>query len=280
MVGSAVPIGIQEQPLKLNPSEGYVARAIRSIDFKSTVDSHKIAVTLLKEGQIAEADYLANTKGSKSFDEFLDHIGTRVSLKPPCPFTAFGLLYEIDGTETIAWRDRINEVVFEISTLMPNVEADTYQARKKSHMGNCLVLVVFNQSNQSWKWDHFESQATLVNIVITPANRVSSQESSDDFEHEYFQVEVHTKEEYQNISAAAETKVVSKATLAPFVRMLALDANIFSECARNELTGDNEFPSSWRYRMQEIIQLRERTQQRVHDDGDTLAKRYDFSRWT
>jgi len=280
MIGSAVPFAISEQPLKLNPNESYVDRAIRNLDRKSTVDSHKIGVTLLKDGQTEETNYLANTSGTASFDGFLNAVGTRMSLQPPCAFVPFGLEYETDGTETIAWRDRINEIVFEISTLMPNVEGDGYQARKKSHMGNCLVLIIFNQSNQPWKWDYFKSQATLVNIVITPANYVSSQESSDRFEHEYFQVEVLTKEEYQNISAAAETKVVSKATLAPFVRMLALNANIFSECARNESIGDSEFPSSWRYRLQEIIQLKERTQQRVHDNEDTLAKRYDFSRWT
>ncbi|KAK5947919.1 Tuberous sclerosis 2-like protein [Knufia fluminis] len=280
MIGSAVPFALPEQPLKLNPNESYVDRAIRALDRKSTVDSHKIAVTLLKDGQTEETEYLANTTGTASFEGFLERIGARMSLEPPCAFVPFGLAYEIDGTETIAWRDRINEIVFEVSTMMPNVEGDEYQARKKSHMGNCLVLIIFNQSNGPWKWDYFKSQATLVNIIITPADRVSSQEASDDFEHEYFQVEVLTKEEYQNISAAAETKVVSKATLAPFVRMLALNATIFSECAQNESTGDNEFPSSWRYRLQEIVQLRERTQQRVHDQEDTLAKRYDFSRWT
>jgi len=280
MIGSAVPFALSEQPLKLNSNESYVDRAIRALDRKSTVDSHKIAITLLKEGQTEESEYLANVSGTTSFDGLLDTIGTRMSLKPPCAFVPFGLAYEIDGTETVAWRDRINEMVFEVSTMMPNVEGDPYQARKKSQVGNCLVLIVFNQSNRPWKWQNFKSQATLVNIVITPANRVSRHESSDDFEHEYFQVEVLTQEEYQNISAAAEIKVVSKATLAPFVRMLALNANIFSECARNESTGDTEFPSSWRYRLQEIVQLRERTQQRVHDNEDSLAKRLDFSRWT
>ncbi|KAK5082529.1 Tuberous sclerosis 2-like protein [Exophiala xenobiotica] len=280
MIGSAVPFALSEQPLKLNPNESYVDRAIRTLDRKSTVDSHKIAITLLRDGQTEESEYLANMSGSTSFDGFLDTIGTRMSLKPPCAFVPFGLAYDIDGTETVAWRDRINEIVFEVTTMMPTVEGDPYQTRKKSQVGNCLVLIVFNQSNRPWKWDNFKSQATLVQIVITPANRVSKHESSDDFEHEYFQVEVLTKEEYQNTSAAAEVKVVSKATLAPFVRILALNANIFAECARNESTGDAEFPSSWRYRLQEIVQLRERTQQRVHDNEETLAKRYDFSRWT
>ena len=280
MVGSAIPVDVSEQPLKLNSSEAYVGRAIRAIDYISTVDSHKVAVTLLKDGQTEESAYLANTEGTKSFNDLLDQIGTRVSLEPPCSFTPFGLLDDVDGKETIAWRDRINEVVFEISTFMPNVANDEYQARKKSHLGNCLVLVVFNQSNEEWKWEYFKSQATLVNIVITPTNRVSKEESSDEFDHEFFEVRVLTAEEYQNISAAAETKVVSKATLAPFVRMLALNENIFSECARNELTGDHEFPSSWRYRMKEIIKLRQTTQSRLAEEEDSLFKQYDFTRWT
>lgn len=280
MIGSAIPIPVTEQPLKLNSNEPYVSRALNIIDRMPTVDSHGIAVTLLKNGQTSEPEYLANETGTPSFDAFLSSIGTRVSLQPPCRFIPFGLVFDQDGKETVAWRDRINEIVYQISTLMPNVEEDQYQARKKSHLGNCLVLIIFNQSNQPWKWQYFQSQATLVNIVITPANRVSDKDLSDDYEHEYFQVEVLTKEEYQNISAAAEAKVVSRTTLAQFVRMLALNANIFSGCARNESTGDAEFPSSWRYRLKEIVQLRERTQQRVHDNEDTFAKRYDFNRWT
>lgn len=280
MVGSATPIPVVEQPLKLNPNEAYVTRALNVIDHMPTVDSHSIAVTLLKSGQSKELDYLSNTVGTPAFETFLESIGTRVSLQPPCPFTSFGLAHGIDGEDTVAWRDRINEIVYEISTLMPNVDDDEFQTRKKSHLGNCLVLIVFNQSNQPWKWDQFASQATLVNIVISPANRVAVQQQSDDFEHEFFTVEVLTKEEYQNVSAAAEMKVVSGATLAHFVRMLALNANIFSGCARNELTGDDEFPSSWRYRLKEIVQLRQRTQGRISDSEDTLLKRYDFNRWT
>lgn len=280
MVGSATPIPVTEQPLKLNPNEAYVTRALNVIDHMPTVDSHSIAVTLLTSGQTKESEYLSNTTSTPAFEMFLDSIGTRVSLQPPCPFTSFGLVHGIDGEETIAWRDRINEIVYEVSTLMPNVEDDEFQTRKKSHLGNCLVLIVFNQSNKAWRWDQFASQATLVNIVISPANRVAAQEKSDDFEHQFFTVEVLTKEEYQNVSAAAEMKVVSGATLAHFVRMLALNANIFSGCARNELTGDDEFPSSWRYRLKEIVQLRQRTLGRIADSEDTLLKRYDFNRWT
>lgn len=278
-IASAEPIQLQEQPLKLNLQEDYVTRAIRLIDNKPTVDSHKIGVILLKDGQTQETEYLVNTSGTENFDEFLNSLGTRVSLEQPCPFISWGLVHGEDGTETIAWRDRINEIVYEVSTLMPNAD-DTYQSRKKSHIGNCHVLIVFNQSNKPWKWEGFASQVTAVQIVITPANRVSSKKSSDNFYHEDYQVEVLTKEDYQNISAAAETKVVSQTTLAPFIRMLALNANIFSECARNTSTGDAEFPSSWRYRLQAILQLKERTQQRVLDNEDSTAKRYDFSRYT
>ena len=280
MVGSAIPVALSEQPLKLNPNEAYVTRALGVLDRIPTVDSHSIGVTLLKSGQREEQEYLANNSGTKAFDTFLESLGTRVSLHPPLHFIPFGLVPGDDGEETIAWRDRINETVYQISTLMPNVEGDDYQARKKSHLGNCFVMIIFNQSNQPWKWEQFQSQATLVNIVVTPANRVLDQDTSDDFEYEYFKVEMVTKEDYQNISAAAEAKVVSKASLAQFVRLLALNANIFSGCARNESTGDTEFPSSWRSRLSQIIQLRERTQQRTSDNEDTLSKRYDFNRWT
>ena len=142
------------------------------------------------------------------------------------------------------------------------------------------VVIVFNQSNQPWKPSNYRSEVVSVHIVISPANRASVQKSSDDTDHDFYHLEVLTKEDYQNISAAAEKKVVSKATLGPLVRMLALNANIFAATVRSLASGQTEFPSSWRARFQEIVRLRERTQQRVHDNEDSLARRYDFSRWT
>lgn len=279
LIASAVPMEPHEQPLKLNLQEDYVARAIRLIDKTPTVDSHKIGVVLLKEGQTQETDYLANTSSTQSFDDFLDAMGTRVSLEEPCEFINWGMVYEQDGTETVAWRDRINEVVIMASTLMPNSD-DVYQPNKKRHIGNCSVLIVFNQSAEQWEWNNFASQVTTVQIVITPANRLDGSCDSDEYDHAFFHVQVFTKEEWQNVSVAAEMKVVSKATLAPFVRLLALNANIFSACSENESTSDSEFPSSWRFRLKAIQQLRERTLQRTTVGESTAARRYDFSRWT
>ncbi|KAK5077301.1 Tuberous sclerosis 2-like protein [Lithohypha guttulata] len=284
MIGSAIPIALPEQPLKLNPNESYVSRGMSVLDRTPVVDSHAIGVIILKNGQMKESEYLANTTGTPAFESFLDSIGTRVSLHPPVQFIPFNLIPSNedgpnDGDETVAWRDRINEIVYQVSSLMPNTE-DEWQTRKKSHLGNCNVLIIFNQSNKPWKWEQFQSQVTMVNIVITPVNWVSNQQNSDDVEHEFFTVEVLTKGEHQNISAAAEKKVVSRTTLAQLVRLLALNANIFSGCAKNESIGDAEFPSAWRSRLQQIVQLKERTQQRVLDNEDTLAKRYDFNRWT
>jgi len=280
MRGSAVPLQLSDQPLKLNLSEDYVRRAITAIDRIPAVDSHGVGVLLAKHGQISQEEYLANDTGTQSFDDFLKLLGTRVSLQKPCRFEPHQMEYEVDGKETIAWRDRINEIVYKISTFMPTVDGDVYQIQKMGLIGNCNVVIVFNQSNQPWKMANYRSEVVSVHIVISPANRASVQKSSDDIDHEFYHLEVLTKEEYQNISAAAEKKVVSKATLGPLVRMLALNANIFAATVRSLASGQTEFPSSWRARFQEIVRLRERTQQRVHDNEDSLARRYDFSRWT
>lgn len=290
MIGSAHPQPTWVQPYLL-PKGEEIGRALRSFDRISDVDSHKIGIISLHSGQREEAEYLSNVEDTGSFRHFLDSLGTRMSLKPPVTlFKPFGLEYETDGTETIAWRDRVNEIVFAIASFMPNSEQDEHFVAKKQHLGNCHVLIVFNQSNQPWKMSMFASQVTLCNIVITPVNRATDETASDSIEHDFFQVEVLTKEEYQNISAAAEMKVVSKDTLAAFVRMLALNANIFSAAAVNtaQNSGDTEFPSSWRTRLQMIKQLRDTAYKRQSASGDakdaleqdSLAFQYDFSRWT
>jgi hypothetical protein len=260
------------RPIPL-PDEEAVDRAIRNFDRNSAVDSHKVGVIYIKEGQTNEADILANTIGGPDYLEFLKGLGPLTRLKG-ATFNTQGLDREndIDGQYTYCWRDRVTEIVFHVTTQMPtNLETDPQCIMKKRHIGNDFVNIIWNDSGLPFKFDTFPSQFNYVYIVITPAPRYSflaSREMARKRQEErkaggsgssaspFFMVQVMSQPGFPEISPAAEPKMVSLKALPSFVRLLALNASVFSLVWANREGG--EHVSSWRNRLREINRLRER----------------------
>jgi len=263
MVTTAAPTSIADQPLSL-PKEDFVSRALDVFDRIPTVDSHKIGLLYIGPGQKDECEFLSNTGGTTEYDELLRGLGYVVSLKPPLRFNPQGLQYPRDGEATLAWRDRVAEIVYHVPTMMPtDLEDDPQCITKKSHVGNCHVNIVFNCSGMDWDFDNLKSQLNYVNIVITPASRQRpGDEKGQGLSPQFYKVHVLTTDGFPTISPAAEPKVISGAQLPQFVRLLALNASLFSQ-AWNAKDNDPEFQSSWRARLQQIKRLKERVMTRT-----------------
>ncbi|EXJ80290.1 hypothetical protein A1O1_08432 [Capronia coronata CBS 617.96] len=260
MVASAAATSVADQPFIL-PKEDSVTRALEGIDRIPTVSSHKIGVLYIGEGQSAESEYLANTKGSRDFERLLEGLGYVVSLEPPLRFNPQGLEYPRDGDKTIAWRDRVNEIVYLVPTMMPtDAEDDPQCIMKKAHVGNCHVNIIFNRSGLDWDFNNLRSQLNYVNIVIRPAERARATPDPD-FMPAFYSVQVVTRDDIPDISPAADPKLISAAQLGPFVRVLALNANLFCQ-TWNTKDSDTEFPSTWRARLQQVKRLKERMMNR------------------
>ncbi|KAB5563219.1 hypothetical protein GE09DRAFT_1056922 [Coniochaeta sp. 2T2.1] len=260
------------RPIPL-PADDAVDRAIRLFDLNSTVDGHKVGVIYIGENQTNEVEILANTVGSPEYNSFLRGLGTLTPLKG-ATFNAHGLdrQMDTDGKYTFCWRDRVTEIIYHVTTQMPtNLEMDPQCAMKKRHIGNDFVNIIFNNSGLPFKFDTLPSDFNYVNIVITPnprptfiASRDTAAKAQDDesertFSPSYlpfFTVQVMSKPGFPEISPAAEPKTVSLKALPGFVRLLALNASVFSHVWANR--GGGEFVSSWRARLRDINRLRER----------------------
>ncbi|KAK1760499.1 tuberous sclerosis 2 protein [Echria macrotheca] len=256
--------GIRPIPL---PDDDAVDRAIRMFDRNSAVDGHKIGVIYIGEGQTKEVDILANTIGGPDYLEFLRGLGALTKLKG-ATFNTQGLdrVSDADGQYTYCWRDRVTEIVFHVTTQMPtNLEYDPQCSQKKKHIGNDYVNIVFNDSGLPFKFDTFPSQFNYVYIVITPAPRLSfvaareraaKRQEDNGQSSPFFLVQVISQDGFPEISPAAEPKLVSLKALPGFVRLLAINASVFSHVWANREGG--EHVSSWRNRLQEVNRLRER----------------------
>ncbi|KAK3327684.1 hypothetical protein B0T19DRAFT_357500 [Cercophora scortea] len=256
------------RPIPL-PDEDAVDRAIRLFDRNSTVDGHKVGVIYIKEGQTNEVEILANTIGGPDYLDFLRGLGSLTKLQG-ATFNTQGLDREgnSDGKYAYCWRDRVTEIVFHVTTQMPtNLDHDPQCIMKKRHIGNDFVNIIFNDSGLPFKFDTFPSQFNYVYIVISPTPRLSfaAVRESANKRHEegggnspmpFYMVQVMSQPGFPEISPAAEPKMVSLKALPSFVRLLALNASVFSHVWANREGG--EHVSSWRSRLREINRLRER----------------------
>jgi len=254
------------RPIPL-PDDDAVDRAIRMFDRNSTVDPHKIGVIYIGEGQTDEGEILANTIGGPDYLEFLRGLGVLTKLKGATFNTqALDRVSDADGKYAYCWRDRVTEVVFHVTTQMPtNLEHDSRCTQKKKHIGNDYVNIVFNDSGLPFKFDTFPSQFNYVYIIITPAPRYSfvaareeARKRQEESNHPspFFMVQVMCQSGFPEISPAAEPKLVSLKALPGFIRLLAINASVFSHVWANREGGEHISP--WRNRLQEINRLRDR----------------------
>ena len=243
------------------PDDEATRRALSGFDRNFTVDSHKVGVIYIGHQQSKEFDILSNVTGSADYSTFMEGLGSLTKLKD-AKFNTQGLDHEFnsDGEFTYCWRDRLTEIVFHITTMMPtNLEDDPQCTNKKRHIGNDFVNIIFNDSGLPFKFDTFPSAFNYVYIVITPEARASFVESRlrpQDPSRLIFKVHVMSRPDFPEISPASEAKLISAANLPAFVRLLALNASVFSLVWANREGG--EHVSSWRNRLREIKRLRER----------------------
>ncbi|KAE9979085.1 hypothetical protein Vi05172_g2545 [Venturia inaequalis] len=247
-------------PIPLPANDEAVARAIRTFDRNPTVDGHRVGVIYMAEGQNDEVEILQNTYGSADYTSFIEKLGflTRVT---GAKFSLQGLDQQdgIDGEYTYCWRDRATEIIFHIPTMMPtDLKNDPRCNNKKRHIGNDFVNIIWNESGHPFDFDTFPSQFNYVYIVITPETKHSftSLRDKDHMPHLFYKVQVLSQPGFPEISPAAETKVLNGNALPDFVRLLALNASVFSLVWKDREGGEHVSP--WRNRLREIKRLRER----------------------
>ncbi|KAJ6150232.1 hypothetical protein N7471_001431 [Penicillium samsonianum] len=259
LTATAFPTPTVMQPIPV-PEDDITRRAISNFDRTDIVDGHRIGIVYIDNGQTKEADILANTGGSADYENLLSGLGTKVSLRNP-QFNPQGLYADTDGEYTYAWRDRVTEIVYHVATMMPtDFDRDPACVNKKRNLGNNHVTIVFNRSNLPFNFDTIPSEFNSINIVITPSSRIAYDESGNangekDPQKLYYSVQVLSKPGFPDVSPAAAPKVISGKNLAAFVRILALNASVFSLVWNNK---GGEHTSSWTTRLREIKKVRER----------------------
>lgn len=249
--------------ITLPQDDDAVTRAIQAFDRTSALDSHKAGVIFVGERQKSENEILLNVSGTPDYREFLDDIGTLRKLKG-ATFNSQGLdrAEDMDGEFTIVWNNEITELVYHITTFMPNhSDPNLTIPNKKRHIGNDFVNIVFNNSGSDFDFNTFPSAFNYVYITISPSERTSFVQAREitanqEKKARFYNIQVLTRPGFPSLSSAGETKVVSGECLGGYVRNLALNACMFSAMWHGDASG--EYPSSWRQRLEMLRKLHAR----------------------
>ncbi|KAJ2788552.1 hypothetical protein H4R21_006974 [Coemansia helicoidea] len=154
-------------PLKLTES---LKREIRSLNRTHACETIKIALLYVAPGQWSEAEILSNTPSdtSLSYRNFVQSLGWPV---PLATFGGFTGKLERDGSDGATcpyFSDEGIEVAFHEVTSMPTSADDPRQLKKKRHIGNDHVHIIWNESNHNYRPETISGDFGNVQIQIRP----------------------------------------------------------------------------------------------------------------
>jgi len=258
---SLMPTAYSDKPLLL-PQSNPIMSSLKILDTIPCHETHKVGVLYVGQGQAGdEKAILANQFGSVRYAGFLDGLGSLVDLTDVDKNTVFlGGLDPRDGDGQFAyvWQDDVMQVVFHAATLMPNRVKDPQCAKKKRHIGNDFVAIVYNESGSPYTMGTVKGQFIYATIVVQP------------LEFETNKVSVLFKPELEHhLAHLATGKVVSDQNLAMIVRQVALHCNLAANIFQRSSGGLKMEPyaSNWLERLRHIKRLKTKVLNELGDDA-------------
>eukprot|EP01133_Synstelium_polycarpum_P014222 gene14222-16779_t len=181
-----------------------------------TTETYKIGVIYVGVDQRSEEEFLSNSKGSPRYHKFLNSIGEKVRISERIDVYPGGLdrSGKSDGELSVHWRDRITQVIFHVTTMMPNIETDQMYTNKKRHIGNDYVNIIFSDApSQDFCQSSISGQFNFVNIIIYP------------LDIGWYRVEIKKRKDIPIFGPIHDNQIVSEQSLASLVIHTAINAN-------------------------------------------------------
>lgn len=234
-------------------------RALASLDRIPPVLFHKAGILYIGPGQKEEAEILGNVVGSTDYHRFLDRVGRLIKLRDADSVYVGGLDKEggSDGEYALYWSDKVSQMIFHTTTLMPNNGAhDRFYDLKKRHIGNNYVNVFFDESGLPFNFNVIKSQFNFMNIVISP--HTVARRGFRDHATKVYKVKTFRRSGVPGVFSTTHFKMVSAEQLPHFVRNLVLICDRFANVWHNY--SDGEYVMNWQLRVKQIVALRVKTE--------------------
>ena len=133
--------------------------------------AYKFGVLLRMPGQTDETQWYNNQKSTPELDEFLDSIAYRVKLRGWTRYRGgLNVREGLTGEESYYTNYHGYEVMFHVSTMIPYYPNDAQQVERKRHLGNDVVVLVFQDPRVTEPFDPriIKSQFNHVFVIVQP----------------------------------------------------------------------------------------------------------------
>ena len=194
----------------LTESQG-LYRDLRSIDRKPIREIMKIAVLYVGPGQTDEASILRNSAGSPAYNHFVASLGWRIDVASHPGYLGGLERNGTTGNTAFYFCTSSVEVIFHDVTQMPTDHADARHLKKKRHIGNDHVHIVWNEHDAPYNPDTISGDFGSVQLVVTPLADGK------------FLVNVHRDAEIEFFGPATDGVLVSGFALGPLIRISAIN---------------------------------------------------------
>lgn len=153
------------------------------LDEHRLTKKYKIGILYCKAGQSTEEEFYNNEHSGPLFDEFLSCIGENVRLRGFDKHRG-GLDNKSDSTGLYSIYSTYEdcEIMFHVSTMLPYSANNRQQLSRKSHIGNDIVTIVFQEEGAlPFTPKSFRSQFQHIFIIVRALNPPILPDGSHDF---------------------------------------------------------------------------------------------------
>jgi len=125
-----------------------IEKKLIEFEKQSIFKRYKFGLLYVKDGQTDENQMFSNNEASPDYDEFLDFLGERITLKGWSKYRGgLDVKTNTTGTNSIYTEHRGYEIMFHVSTMLPFQPDDLQRVERKRHLGNDVVVLVFKEGN-------------------------------------------------------------------------------------------------------------------------------------
>ncbi|KAJ3147009.1 Ral GTPase-activating protein subunit alpha-1 [Geranomyces michiganensis] len=143
-------------------------RDLKVLDRKHGRETVKLAVIYVGPGQEDEHSIFHNTEGSAEYREFVGSLGWEVDLATHPGFLGGLEKSRANGTSATYYCTSTFEMLFHDVTKMPVDPLDEKQLKKKRHIGNDQVHIVWNEHHRSYRPGTIGGDFGNAQLIVTP----------------------------------------------------------------------------------------------------------------
>ncbi|KAI8805851.1 hypothetical protein BJ742DRAFT_397343 [Cladochytrium replicatum] len=187
-------------------------RDIKGVDKKFGREVLKVAVIYVAHGQEDEQSIFRNEQGSIQYDEFVSSLGWEIDLAQHPGYVGGLERNQVNGSRATYFCNSTLEMIFHDVTKMPTDPLDPKHLKKKRHIGNDHIHIVWNEHIREYRRNTIGGDFGNAQIVITPLTS------------SLYSIQIHRDQKVATFGPLINRMVVSKPCLGPLVRLTAIHA--------------------------------------------------------